>query len=113
MDEEKRGESVKNNDTKTTGVTLDEDERSESVTGGLQQTKRKDVTGHEKRQRGQRGNTRRRQKRWIGHGRMKKKENRLEAKATGKTLQTGLFWRHSGRNGNPSRDACVSEDLKC
>ena len=50
MDEEKRGESVKNNDTKTTGVTLDEDERSESVTGGLQQTKRKDVTGHEKRQ---------------------------------------------------------------
>ncbi len=48
MDEEKRGESVKDNDTKTTGVTLDEDERSESVTGGLQQTKRKDVNGSRK-----------------------------------------------------------------
>ena len=49
MDEEERGESVKDNDTKTTVVTLGEDERSESVTGGLQQTKRKEVNGSRKR----------------------------------------------------------------
>ena len=48
MDEEERGESVKDNDTKTTVVTLGEDERSESVTGGLQQTKRKEVNGSRK-----------------------------------------------------------------
>ena len=40
MDEEEKGESVKDDDTKTTGATVDEDERSESVTGGLQQEQR-------------------------------------------------------------------------